>query len=166
MIEIKVDKNGKYKPEVIEYLKGQYSFRERIKRRGIGSPKVVYESGIKEFDSLNRGLVSETAFASFELQNNGLIVRMNINQRLSCIGIRTEEIEQINLVAYRVNIRQKIALRRKIKTIHRGELEIILINETLKFAVRELEFRDILKYFSEADFNEIFRYSICLNFPE
>lgn len=166
MIEIKADRNGKFSPAMLDYLRGQYSFKERIKRRGVGSSKVVYESGIKEFDSLSRGLVTETAFASFELQKNGVIVRMNINQRLSCVGIRSEEIELINLVAYRVKINRRMSFRRKAEIVHRGELELMLSNETLKFTVRELEFRDILKYFTNADFNEKFRYAVSLDAPE
>jgi hypothetical protein len=164
MIEIKADKNGKLSTEAIEHLRGQYSFRERIKKRGVGSSKVVYEAGVKVFDSLLRGLETETAFASFELQKNGLIVRLNINQRLSCVGIKSEEIEFINLTGYPVEVRRGISSKRKI--IHYGKLEIILSNETLNFTVREIEFKDILKYFTNAGFDEKFRLSISLNLPE
>jgi hypothetical protein len=164
MIEIKADRNGKFKPEAIAYLKGQYLLIERIKRRGVGSSKVVYESGVKEFDSLLRGMDTETAFASFELQKNGLVVRMNINQRLSCVGIESAEIEAINFTAYSVILRRGISAKRK--TVYNGKLEIILLNEMLKFTVRELEFNDMLKYFSNAGFEEKFHYSVVLDAPE
>jgi hypothetical protein len=166
MIEIKADKNGKFSTEATEYLKGQYSFRERIKRRGVGSSKVVYDSGVKAFDALLRGMDTETAFASFELQKNGLIVRMNINQRLSCVGLRSEEIESINLTGYPTAASRGIFWKQNPKIIHHGKLEIILLNETLKFTVRELEFKDILSFFTRAGFDEKFQFSVSLYPPE
>lgn len=164
MIEIKADRNGKFSPAMLAYLTGKYSFIERIRKRGVGSSKVIYESGVMPFDILSRGLVTETAFASFELQKNGLIVRMNINQRLSCVGIESAEIEAINFTAYPVVLRRGISSKRK--TVYNGKLEIILRNETLKFTVRELEFNDILKFFTDADFNEKFRYAVSSDAPE
>ena len=151
---------------MLAYLKGQYSVRERFKRGGIGSSKVIYESGIAVFDKLLRGLATETAFASFELQKNGLTVRMNINQRLSCIGIESSEIEAIQLTAYPVEVNQRVFLRRKKRTIYHGDLEIRLFTQTLKFTVRELEFKDILNYFTNADLNEKFQYSVSLDATE
>jgi hypothetical protein len=163
MIEIKADKNGKFSTEAIDYLKGQYLFTERIKKRGVGSSKVVYASGVKAFDNLLRGMDTETAFVSFELQRNGLIARLNINQRLSCVGLTSEEIESINLTGYPTTIGRGIFWRRNPKIIHYGKLEIILSNETLGFTVRELEFKDILKYFGRDEFTEKFRLSIDSN---
>lgn len=139
---------------MLAYLKGQYSVKERLKKRGVGSSKVVYESGVKPFDGLLRGMDTETAFASFELQKNGLTIRLNINQRLSCIGVESDEITAIKLMGFPVEVRQGLFAKRKI--IYNGKLDIILPDETIKFTVRELEFKDIVKFFSTDELSEKF----------
>lgn len=161
MVEIKADRNGKFSPQAVEFLQGQYTFIERLKRRGVGSSKVVYEAGISAFDNLLRGLETEIAFASFELQKNGLIVRLNINQRLGCVGITLTEIESINLISCPAKIKRGLSTKRKI--IHTGKLEFRLYNGTLRFAIRELEYTEILKFFTNAGFAEKFRFSVSLD---
>jgi hypothetical protein len=121
------------------------------KKRGVGSSKVIYESGVKPFDSLLWGMDTETVSAVLNCKNS-LTVRRNINQRLQ-VGIESAEIEAINFTAYPVILRRGISAKRK--TIYNGKLEIIYSTKRSNSPSRT-EFKDILKYFTNADFNENF----------
>lgn len=74
------------------YFGGKYGFLERIKIRGIGSPKVIYKSGIPHFDELDDRVVeNEIPFANFELMKNGLLIRLNRNLRTRYVGIQLSD---------------------------------------------------------------------------
>lgn len=79
------------------YYGGKYGFLERFKMDGIGSPKVIYESGIPYFDELNELAENEISFVNFELMKNGFLFHCNRNQRLRSIGFQIHEISKINL---------------------------------------------------------------------
>ena len=78
------------------YFGGPYSFWEKLKMKGIGSPKMVYDSGIEEFDEEDTGVGGEVSFVSMEVLKNGLIIRLNRNNRHRSVGIRLTDIEKIN----------------------------------------------------------------------
>ena len=88
---IQTNKNGELAAKDIKYFGGQYSFWEKIRKRGIGSTKIIYDSGIGEFDNLKRNITGEIGFVNFELLKNGLILRLNVTQRFSCIGMKLKE---------------------------------------------------------------------------
>ena len=48
---IEIIENGVLEDEDLSYFGGRYSFWEILKKRGVGSPKVIYNSGIEEFET-------------------------------------------------------------------------------------------------------------------
>jgi len=71
---------------------GKYGFIQRIKLGGIGSPKVIYKSGIPHFDELKNQIAeSEIPFVNFELMKNGLLIRLNHNLKTRYVGIQLLE---------------------------------------------------------------------------
>ena len=84
---IRLQADGQLLKRDLAYFGGAYTFWEKIRLRGIGSSKVIYEKGIPAFDEVDRGLVNELGFVNFELLKNGLLLRLNQNQRTACVGI-------------------------------------------------------------------------------
>lgn len=163
---IQTNINGELTAKDIKYFGGQYSFWDKVRKRGIGSAKIIYDSGIEEFDKLKRNITGEIGFVNFELLKNGLILRLNITQRFSCIGIKLDEIKEINLIAYRIRIEVKRNGVFETKIVHRGILEIITLNEGLRFSIVVREFESIVNYFKRDEFLAKFYFSVSTNPPE
>lgn len=160
MKKVETNKNGELNKKDLRHFGGQYSFLEKIKMKGTGSPKIIYESGIEEFDKLKRNITGEIGFVNFEILKNGLILRLNVNQRFSCIGIKLDELNEINLVGYKIKIRARNLQGYLHKIVHRGELEFTTTNKTLKFNIIVREFENIKKYFERSELNTNFKFSI------
>jgi hypothetical protein len=160
---LQLKRSGNLEADDIRYLGGKYSLLERIKKGGIGSTKVLYESGIQAFDALDNGVANESSFVNFELMRNGLVFRLNRTQRLRCLGIRLSDIEAIHLIAYRIEIKVRGAK----KIVHRGELEIVdREGESSSFRVVARNFKGILKFFGKEEFAGKFFYTLSDNPPE
>jgi len=147
----------------INYFGGQFSFWEKVKRKGIGSPKLIYEAGVEGFDKINRSIQGEIGFVNFELLKNGLILRLNVNQRHSCLGVKLSDVKAINLVAYRIEIKYRQFGSVIKKIVHRGELEVVEANERIIFTIVSREFSGIKAFFEKEDFKDRFHYSISTN---
>lgn len=163
MKPLKTNSNGELTKNDINYFGGQFSFWEKIKKKGIGSPKLIYEAGVEEFNKINRGIQGEIGFVNFELLKNGLILRLNVNQRHSCLGVRLSDVKAINLVAYRIEIKYRQLGKVISKIVHRGELEIVEVNGRIMFTIVSRELSGITAFFEKEDFRERFHYSISTN---
>lgn len=93
---INLNNKGQLRAKDVAYFGGKYSFFERIKIKGIGSPKVIYKNGIEHFDDVTQ-LDSELSFANFELMKDGLLVRLRRNLQLRYVGFQLHEILKITL---------------------------------------------------------------------
>lgn len=163
MHPLETESTGNLTPAELARFGGTYSLREKLQLGGTGSSKIIYQEGIPTFDELRRGIQNEVAYANFEWLKNGLILRLNINQRLSCVGLTLEEIERINLLAYRIKIRRMRwgVLRNKI--VHRGELEIVGTSGLIaRFVVTPPFFEGMLRFFLREDIAEKFGYAVSL----
>lgn len=164
---VKLQADGQLLKRDLAFFGGAYSFLEKIRRRGVGSSKVIYEKGIPAFDEVDRGLVNELGFVNFELLKDGLLLRLNQNQRTSCVGIRLSELTNIDLVAFRIELRQKEMGRWQTKIIHRGELAIWKEEERVgEFSILSAHFKSLLAFFKEEAFKDKFSYSVSTAPPE
>ena len=166
MKELKLNRKGELDRQEIRNLGVRYSFLEKIKKKGVGSPKVIYKNGISEFDKVSRNLESEIAFVNFELLKNGLLCHLNQNQRNSCVGIKLSDLLSIKLIGYRIKIRMKRFGRTTTKIVHRGELELIEIGGESNYSIIVMEFESLVAFFSKEEFKGKFNYSISINPPE
>lgn len=163
MHPLEIDSTGNLTPSEIARFGGTYTFREKLQLGGTGSSKIIYQEGIPTFDELRRGIENEVAYANFEWLKNGLILRLNINQRLSCVGLTLDEIESINLLAYRIKIRRMHWGVLRSKIVHRGELEIVGKNGLkAKFLITPPFFEGMVRFFSREEIDEKFGYSVSL----
>ena len=164
---VKIQADGQLLKKDLSYFGGAYTFWEKIRRRGVGSSKIIYESGIPDFDNIDRGLAGELGFVNFELLKDGLILRLNQNQRIACVGIRLSELTRIDLVAFRIELRQKKLGRWQSKIIHRGILSIWLDEEKVgEFSILSSQFTKLLTFFQQEAFAGKFFYSVSTAPPE
>ena len=167
MKRVNIKPGGILAPSEKAYFGGSFSLWEKLKMKGIGSPKMVYESGIEEFDEEDTGVGGEVSFVSMEVLKNGLIIRLNRNNRHRSVGIRLTDLEKIKLTAIRI----KRLLSRKedgnTKIVHRGELEIRDIHQhEFRFQVMVAEFKLVLEFFHKPPFGHLFEYKVSEAIPE
>ena len=137
-----------WKLKIKHILAETYSFVDKLKMSGTGSPKILYVSGVPVFDEMDNGLESEVSFVSFELLRDGLIARLNRNQRYSCAGVRLSDIQQINFTAYRLESR---VLKQPPRISLRGDLEIVEWDQTRSvFLSFSTEFSFLPQVFAKA----------------
>ena len=161
MKTIEIELSGVLEEEEVHYFGGAYSFFERIRMKGIGSPKIVYRSGVPAFDALNEFTPTEFSFVSFELMKNGLILRLNRTQRLRCVGTRLTDLESIKLTAYQIQLQRSSWAKLQQKTVLMGVLEILEKDGTSsKFQIFTQNFDGLLKFFTKPVFADKFVYSI------
>lgn len=167
MKTVEIEESGVLEDEEKAHFGGTYSLWERLKMGGTGSSKIVYESGIDHFDQLDRGIANELGFVSFEILKNGLILRLNRNQRLRCVGVRLSELEQIRLVAFRIELRYRRFNGYRTKIVHRGELELLEVDGTSsRFSIFTQNFESLLQYFNRKELVSKLHYSISELPPE
>lgn len=167
MKEVEIEPGGVLKIEEKEYFGGTYSLLEKIRMNGVGSPKIIYESGIPVFDDFVRDVEGELSFVSFELLKNGLILRLNRKLELRCAGTRLSDIEAIRLVAFRIEVSKVVRRNSPGKIVHRGILEIFeQDNEVSTFNIFTQNFQSLLKFFQKKPFEGKLAYSISDKEPE
>ena len=163
MHPLETDSTGTLTPAEIDRFGGTYTFREKLQLGGTGSSKIIYQEGIPTFEELRRGIENEMAYANFEWLKNGLILRLNINQRLSCVGLTLEEIERINLLAYRIKIRRMRWGVLVNKIVHRGELEIVGSSGLIaRFVITPPFFEGMVRFFSKEEVAGKFGHAVSL----
>lgn len=162
---VEIELSGILEEEEVDFFGGPFSFRENVRLKGTGSPKVYYSKGIPEFDKLNEYVENETSFVSFEIMKNGLILRLNRTQRMCCVGALLTSLKAIRLTGYR----KAVQLRRwfyKQEIVHRGLLEIEESDGTLSsFHVPEQNFKGLQRYFSKPIFQDLFVYQVGTTAP-
>ncbi len=166
MIHLQTNRSGELSKKDLKIFGGAYSFFEKLKKKGIGSPKIIYQSGIAEFDNLKRNVEGETGFVNFELLKNGLILRLNISQRTSCIGMKLNEVEQINLVGYRIILRGRYPGISEPKIFHTGDLEIIESDHRINFSVVATKFDGMVDFFRKPELSDKFNFTINADPPD
>jgi len=161
---IETELSGILEEEEKEYFGGTYSFLERIKLRGIGSPKIIYHAGIPAFDVLNEYVENESSFVSFEVMKNGLILRLNRTQRLRCVGTRLTDLAAIKLIGYKIEFKRRGWNDLPNRIVHMGILEIEELDGShCTFRIFTQNFDDLLRFFKKTPFRGKFSYHISDN---
>ena len=100
---IAIEANGNAPWEILRKYGGKFSFFEKIKMGGVGSPKIVYQSGFKEIDELKEDVGSDLCYINFEFLKKGLLGRINKGQKLIGIIMHFDEIEEIHLSTNKID---------------------------------------------------------------
>ena len=94
---VEIEASGSAPWEELRKYGGKFRFFEKIKMGGVGSPKIVYHSGLKEFDELMNDVGSDLCYINFEFLKKGLLGRVNKGQKLIGVMMHFDEIEKIKL---------------------------------------------------------------------
>lgn len=164
---VKTNRSGELTKPEQKAFGGAFSLLQKWKMGGTGSSKIIYQKGISAFDELNKDEEGVISFISFELLKNGLLLRLNRNQRTKCLGILLSELKKVALEAYRIEIiEQGISLNR-IEIVQRGVLSVIpKEGESATFEVISSNFKSIKAYFEKPMLKDKFTFSISNNPPE
>ena len=146
---IEIEANGNAPWEVLRKYGGKYRFFEKIKMGGVGSSKIVYQSGFSEIDALMNDVGSDLCYINFEYLKKGILGRVNKGQKLIGVIMHFDEIEKIHLS---INLIEK---SNKQATI--GLLEIFSFSgEVLVCGVSAQGFGGIEKFFRKGIFQNKF----------
>jgi len=147
------------------YFGGPYGFWEKLFLGGVGSNKLIYESGISDIDSLKRGVEGELVFINFEILPNGLIIRANCNQRKLVVGLKISDIQSIQLTAFKLSNHSNFHTDNSFKIEFEGVISITkqFSEKKAEFKVIGSEFNDLIKFFKAKQFNGKLNYSVINN---
>lgn len=128
---------------------------------GIGSPKMIYESCITDFDNLKTINENDPIFSNLELLQHGIIIIANKGQRLAGVIFDKNELENILLIGFRIQTRHRSWGSWRTKIVHIGKLEIKLIDsEIFHFIIPVPYFTSIQKFFQKDFFLNRFSFAI------
>ena len=74
-----------------------FSFFEKIKMGGVGSPKMYYQKGIEYFDEVI-GDYTDLPLVNIELRKQSLLIRLSIHQKNHTVALTYDEIDHIRLI--------------------------------------------------------------------
>ena len=140
--------------ELLRKYGGKFGLFEKIKMRGVGSPKIIYTSGLSELDQFVEAIAgSDIPYVNFEYLKNGILARINKTQYLKGVLISYDEIDFIVLSNVFKYLRKKenslVTSKQKID-YGRGKLEIkINSGEVLVFQVTVQSNDGIEKFFKK-----------------
>lgn len=139
--------------KIIKKYGGAYSFFGKLKIGGVGSPKVIYRSGIPEFDIIHYSDDLEKSMTNFELLKGGLIIRINKKQKLAVAIERLSILEKIVLIPR--------PIKQNGQSEKSGELIVKFKDQKpIQFEVGINEFDGIEKYFKKKVFAPFLNVSI------
>jgi len=164
---VKTNQAGQLLKSELKAFGGAYNLWEKFVNNGVGSSKVIYDEGLEVFDDVDRGVMGEIRFVSFELLRDGLLLRLNQNQRKLCLGVELSEIEAISLTGFRIEIGERKYRKLRTRIVHRGELTISERQGAItSFSVVTQEFETINNFFGKSAFTGKFNFSISDAPPE
>lgn len=150
----------------LEFLGGSFTFIEKIKLRGTGSPKLIYRSGIEAIDKSLTTHSNKINYVNFELFKNGIVIRYKNDTKSIGIGIQINEIERIVLTAFKIKIWRKIRWKKQSDIVYRGELDIFINNKVLQFSILTKDFESCFNFWNKKHLHEKFEYKVSNTPPE
>lgn len=159
--ELSLEKTIYLEEEDLERYGGRYSFLEQLRLGGVGSAKVVYESGIIAFDEICQRLSQEPCSISFELLKKGLIIRLYSNHHIRAVGVLLRDIEFINFRGTEVAVQQRGMGLFKNKIRREGKLWIITQSGAIVVTyVSPQNYNSVKAFFEKKPFQGLFNSSI------
>ncbi|GAA4848903.1 hypothetical protein [Algivirga pacifica] len=159
---LKLNNDGTLRQSDILHFGGRYSFWEKLRGKGSGTPKIKYIGGVKVLDDII--LNGQTTYANIEPFKGGLVVYLNINNTIKAVGFKLCDLSDISLTAYRIEMKDRY--RNKKTIVHRGKLIIQGNNTSMEFDIYTSLFKRILLFLSQPKLKSYFRYAVSLNKPE
>ena len=158
-----MDEAGRPNARDLARLGGAYSFYIRLWRGGVGSPRMIYLSGIPAFDRLRRDVDGELAFVTWEELQEGWLLRLNINQRLACVGIRKADLAFVDLQA----VRMLVGRGQNRRIVHRGTLTLsVRDGQEVQLQLPFRQYASMQRYLSKSSLSSRLRITLDPAAPE
>ena len=94
---------GKLRSKWVEYSGRGYNLVEKIKLRGIGSPRLIYYGGLSRFDVVsNRS--NDTNYVNIELFRAGLALRLKKEDLFVCALIPKADLQEVDFETFKIKI--------------------------------------------------------------
>ncbi|MFK7807834.1 MAG: hypothetical protein AB8F74_08570 [Saprospiraceae bacterium] len=136
--------------KIIQKYGGEYSFFEKLRMGGVGSPRVSYQSGIPEFDVVHHSDDLEQSMTNFELVKKGLIIRINKKQNLAVAIEHLELLKSVTLTSNKATTTER--------TGKVGTLWLEFQNyEPLYFKVGKEEYKGVQRFFEKSVFAKVYQ---------
>lgn len=148
---IPLEKDGSIAMKNYPFLGERYTFRDRLKGKGLGSVKIHYKKGIAEFDKLDQ-LNVDTAFVNFEPTTMGLLIRFNKSNRIRAFGLALSAIHLIQIE--KIHFYLKNIFTRKVKRKTKGKLSIKGDFDSIVLEIPVNEVNKIIDFFKQLGLGE------------
>lgn len=150
MKEIRLDASGEMTPTEKYTYGGQYSFFDKIKLGGIGSQKIVYESGLQVFEEAEIVAYNEVVFFTMELLKNGLILYFNKRNANRAAGLKLDQLKKVNLTISDIPLSFNQFGKKSEKIIQRGLFKFEeMDNTSIDFSVFAQNLNKTISFFSK-----------------
>lgn len=126
------------------YLGGTFSLLESLKMMGVGSPKMVYLSGIDQFDSL-KGLSTSLDYVSIELLRDGFAIRFKKQNTFKASLVNYTEIRQVKLLVQKCTQ----LYRGRDQVYYETDIEMLLDIGLVKFELLPSHYKSGSRFFKK-----------------
>ena len=129
--------------KIVNYLGGEFSFLATLFRGGTGSVRIVYTSGVAEFDDV-ASIDSSLPFCNIQLCKDGFAIRLIKKGIGQIIGVKFSELQRLvfTTTPIRTRIRGRIVIR------YKAEVVIQSIEEKIFFQVQQVHYKSFKSYVS------------------
>ena len=138
-----VVKSLKESKKIVDYLGGEFSFVATLLRGGTGSVRIVYTTGVSEFDDV-ASLDSSLPFCNLQFCKEGFAIRLIKKGIGQIIGIKFSELER--LVFFTTPIRTR--LRGRIVIRYKAYVVIECLTKRISFQVQQVHYKSFKNYVS------------------
>lgn len=137
-----------------------FSFGQKLSLRGVGSPKIIYQSGISFFDALANSSESHN-FCNLQLYPNGLLITLNLNSKTQSVIVKRNDIKTLNILARRIKVRRSTLIFKRYNMVHDAKLTIELEQlPPLEFYMLTSHYKIMMRYLKKSWLKEKLQFHI------
>jgi hypothetical protein len=131
---------------------GKYTFIQKLRLKGTGSPRLVYHGGSSNFDEI-AAIDDNLNYAQIELFPHGMAVRMRKRSNGQAAAILFKDLTLFDFKTWKLEVH----LPTSIQIVNVGELTISTDDHTLVFSVNGSVFSSIREFLLKKEFSGIAR---------
>lgn len=146
MKQLLLTPNGQIPPKVKSNFGGEFSFFEKIKMGGVGSPKIIFQANDSQLDDLQL-FEDLLIYANLELLKEGFVLRLWQHRAFRAIVFGLEETTHIEFHRY--------PIRANKPNIYAGDLFFYTPHGNLTLFIPPNSFRKMASFLQKSHFNNL-----------
>ena len=139
----------------------EFSPTEKFDLKGVGSPRIIYQVGIKDFDYVKKESTS-LFYINFELCKNGIIIRSNRTNDRRKIFLNYSDIIEFHVLTKRY----KVFAYYKWWLKYDGSLNIKMTNTCITCHIPQVYYKPFMKFLNKSWIKEKLNNEIDPSPPE